>query len=88
MQKKRNLENNNNIPKFENIYFQNKNNNGQINNPQCYRENQLFVPKLINSEYNDINQLKFGDSTNYCKFIVNNNIINQNFTNNNIINLS
>ena len=89
LQKKRCLENNNIIQNYENIHFQNTNNKGQIKYyHECYRENQLFSPKFINPLYNDINQCKFGDSSNYCNFIVNNDIIKQNFINNNIGNLN
>jgi ribosomal protein L16 Arg81 hydroxylase len=48
----------------------------------------LFSPKFINPLYNDINKSKFGDSSNYFNFIVNSNIIKQNFINNNIGNLN
>ena len=65
LQKKRCLENNNIIQKSENIHFQNKNNKGQKNYyHEYYRENQLFSPKFINPLNNDINQSKFGDSSN------------------------
>ena len=81
LQKKRSLENNNIIQKYENIQI--KNNNSQIEN-YAYRENHLFTPKLMNPVYNDVNQFKLGDLSNYCNFIVYNNIIKQNVINNNI----
>ena len=78
LQKKRSLEINNN-------YFQNKNNNDQI---KFYRENHLFAPKLVNPPYSNLYQFKLDDSSNYGNFIVNNNIIKQNFNINNIGNLN
>ena len=44
----------------------------------------MFAPKLINPVYNDVKQFKFGDLSNYCNFIVYNNIIKKNVINNNI----
>ena len=76
LQKKRNLENNYIIQKYENIFFPNKNNNDQIKYyPEYNGENFLFAPKLINLAYNYDNQFKWGDP-------VNNNIIKQNTINN------
>ena len=80
LQKKRSLENNNIKQKYENVQI--KNNNSQIEN-YPYRENYLFAPKLINPVYNDVKQFKFGDLSNYCNFIVYNNIIKKNVINNN-----
>ena len=78
MQKKRILENNN-------TYIPNKNNNDQI---KYYRENYLFSPKLINPPYRNVYQYKLSDLSNYDNFIVNNNIIKQNYFNNYIGNLN
>lgn len=89
LQKKRSLENNNLIQPNENSQCPNSNNNGQIlYYPEFYKENHLFTYKSINPVYNDVNQLKFGDISNYCIFIVNNNIIEQKFFNNNNYNIN
>jgi hypothetical protein len=89
LHKKRNLENNYIIQKHENNHNPNKNNNGQKRYyPECYRENNLLAPNLINLVYNDVNQFKLGSPSNYCNFLVNNNIIKQNFINNIINNIN